>query len=83
MRWAADTYECCYQRHTKHQLASCDNNVDHPGLEFLEEAWPSIVSIMLPNLDSILLEIVLDAPVSAFGFCLLILKALANGLLIG
>lgn len=83
MRWTNEANYHSYQRHTKHDLASYQNNIDHPGLESLEEAWSSIVSIMLPNLDSILLEIVLDAPVGAFGFCFLILKTEANGLLIG
>lgn len=82
MRWAEETYYGCYDGNKKHYLASCQDDVDHPGLEFLQEAWSPIVSVMLPDLHSVLLEVILDAPVSAFGLCFLIFKTLANGLLI-
>jgi len=86
MRWAEDkTNECSWECHNKHHLASCHNNIDHPGFESREEPYPSIVSIMLPNFHSILLEIILDVPVifNAKGLFFLILKTFANGFLIG
>jgi len=84
MRWAHDeTYNDCKNSDYKDDLRRNQDNVENPSLKDLKlRICPMEVGVMLPDLESILLEVVLHIPVSTFGFGLFINKALLNRLFI-
>jgi len=55
-------YESGRKGHDDHNLASGFDNPDHPSSVGVYKSWLAVVSVVLPDLDCILLEIILNLP---------------------
>jgi len=60
------------------KLANSSDNADHPVSVSCQETVSPVIGIVLPNLNSILLEVILYTPAFTLGLCLIISKSSAN-----